>query len=152
MRSHEAPPSTSLGWAPNSSPHPCYGQAQWADLITNLGLVYQPKPKSNANRGGLKNPSQTQAQNFIFLQLASPPEYHPQRETSPSAARWREELWWRFSGNQKVQPSRWLVRVMAAGEASKRLADVVRTARRCREGQQACLDSMRAEGRLWESL
>ena len=41
---------------------------------------------------------------------------------------------------------------MAAGEASKRLADVVRTARRCREGQQACLDSMGAEGRLWESL
>ena len=66
------PTSTNLGWAPNSSPHPCYGQAQWADLITNLGLVYQPKPKSKANRGGLKNPSQTQAQNFIFLQLASP--------------------------------------------------------------------------------
>ena len=58
-----------LGLTPNSSPHPCYGQTQWADLITNLGLVYQPKPKSKANRGGLKNPSQTQAQNFIFLQL-----------------------------------------------------------------------------------
>ena len=40
----------------------------------------------------------------------------------------------------------------AAGEASKRLADVVRTSRRCKEGQQACLDSMRAEGWLWESL
>ena len=45
-----------------------------------------------------------------------------------------------------MQPSRWLVRVMAAGEASKRLADVVRTARRCREGQQACLDEEGSRG------
>ena len=40
----------------------------------------------------------------------------------------------------------------AAGETSKHLTGVVRIARRCREGQQACLDSMHAEERLWESL
>ena len=39
----------------------------------------------------------------------------------------------------------------AAGETSKHLTGVVRIARRCREGQQACLDSMRAEERPWES-
>ena len=40
----------------------------------------------------------------------------------------------------------------AAGETSKRLTGVVRIARRCREGQQVCSDSIRAEERLWESL
>nr|CAN83662.1 hypothetical protein VITISV_037730 [Vitis vinifera] len=120
-------------------------------MITNLGLVLQPKPKSKANMGGLKNPSQTQAQNFIFLQLASPPEYHPQRETSPPAARWREEPWRRFNGNQKVQPSRWLVRVLAwpgrvvaGGEVSKHLADAVHAARRSWEGRHACMEGCEA--------
>ena len=40
----------------------------------------------------------------------------------------------------------------AASETSKRLVGAVRAARRCGEGQQACLDSMRAEERPWESL
>ncbi|WJZ98250.1 hypothetical protein VitviT2T_016789 [Vitis vinifera] len=61
----------------------------------------------------------------------------------------------RRGGSGSVVLERWQRRrgvVATAGETGKRLAGAMRAARRCGEGQQACLDSMRAEERSWESL
>ena len=75
----------------------------------------------------------------------------------PSRRRWWRcrGLWQRCGGSSSVVLERWQRRrgvVATAGETGKRLAGAMRAARRCGEGQQACLDSMRAEERSWESL